>query len=167
MKSLNDFPLTDVSPYEFSLKKRLNECTSNRVLSFGNARVELERYQNNIGARIALTQKVDHETFIKVFRDSIKYVAKLSRTAQQVLWYVMDNLPKDKGYVIIDNATVMDYCGFKTRKSVREGVIELLDKNFLTRTTLPKKYWVNPLIVFNGNRITYANQYVLDDALDD
>lgn len=167
MKSLNDFPLTDVSPYEFSLKKRLNECSSNRVLSFGNARVELERYQNNIGARIALTQKVDHESFVKIFRDSLKYVAKLSRTAQQVLWYIMDNLPKDKGYVIIDNATVMDYCGFKTRKSVREGVIELLDKNFLTRTTLPKKYWVNPLIVFNGNRITYANQYILDDALDD
>lgn len=167
MKALSDFPLADTSPYEFSLKKRLNECSSNRVLSFGNAKIELERYQNNIGARIALTQKVDHETFVKVFRDSIKYVAKLSRTAQAVLWYIMDNLPKDKGYVIIDNATVMDYCGFKTRKSVREAVIELLGKNFLTRTTLPKKYWVNPLIIFNGNRITYANQYILDDALDD
>lgn len=167
MKALSDFPLADTSPYEFSLKKRLNECSSNRVLSFGNAKIELERYQNNIGARIALTQKVDHETFVKVFRDSIKYVAKLSRTAQAVLWYIMDNLPKDKGYVIIDNATVMDYCGFKTRKSVREAVIELLEKNFLTRTTLPKKYWVNPLIIFNGNRITYANQYILDDALDD
>ena len=51
MKKLNDFPIADVSPYEGSLKKRLNECTSNRVLSFGNARVELERYQNNIDAR--------------------------------------------------------------------------------------------------------------------
>ena len=167
MKALSDFPLADTSPYEFSLKKRLNECSSNRVLSFGNAKIELERYQNNIGARIALTQKVDYETFVKVFRDSIKYVAKLSRTAKAVLWYIMDNLPKDKGYVIIDNATVMDYCGFKTRKSVREAVIELLGKNFLTRTTLPKKYWVNPLIIFNGNRITYTNQYILDDALDD
>lgn len=166
MKKLNDFPIADISPYEGSLKKRLNECTSNRVLSFGNARVELERYQNNIDAKIALTQKVDHETFIKVFRDSIKYVAKLSRTAQAVLWYIMDNLPKDKGYVIIDNATVMDYCRFKTRKSVWDGVTELLDKNFLTRTSIPKKYWINPLIVFNGNRITYAQQYILDDATD-
>ena len=164
MKTMHDFPQADVSPYESSLKKRLNEVTSRKVLSFGNARVELEKYQNNITAQIALTQKVDRETFIKVFRDSIRYIAQLSRTAQAVLWYIMDNLPKDKSYVVIDNMTVMDFCGFKTRKSVREGVVELLDKNFLTRTTVPKKFWVNPLIVFNGNRITYANEYILDEA---
>lgn len=167
MKSMHDFPLADYSPYEGSLKKRLNEYTANRVLSFGNAVVELERYQKNITARIALTQKVDRETFIKVFRDSIRYIAKLSRTAQAVLWYIMDNLPQDKGYVVIDNMTVMDFCHFKTRKSVREGVVELLDKNFLVRTTVPKKFWVNPLIVFNGNRITYANEYILDEADED
>ena len=164
MKTMHDFPQADISPYEGSLKKRLNEVTSRRVLSFGNARVELEKYQNNITAQIALTQKVDRETFINVFRESIRYIAQLSRTAQAVLWYIMDNLPQDKGYVVIDNMTVMDFCKFKNRKSVRDGVIELLEKNFLTRTTVPKKFWVNPLIVFNGNRITYANEYILDEA---
>ena len=167
MKTLHDFPLADVSPYEIDLKSRLNECTKNRVLSFGNARVELERYQKNVSARIALTQKVDKETFIKVFKDSLKYIAQLSRTAQAVLWYIMDSLPQDRGYVVIDNMTVMDFCKFKTRKSVREGVVELLEKNFLTRTTVPKKFWVNPLVVFNGNRITYANEYILDEADED
>lgn len=166
-KTMHDYPQADISPYESSLKKRLNECTSNRILSFGNASVELERYQNNISARIALAQKVDRETFIKVFRESIRYIAQLSRTAQSVLWYIMDNLPQDKGYVVIDNMTVMDFCGFKNRKSVRDGVVELLEKNFLTRTTVPKKFWVNPLIVFNGNRITYAKEYILDEADED
>lgn len=167
MKTIHEFPQADISPYEGSLKSRLNEVTKKKVLSFGNARVELEKYQNNIAAQIALTQKVDRETFIKVFRDSIRYIAQLSRTAQAVLWYIMDNLPKDKSYVVIDNMTVMDFCHFKTRKSVREGVVELLDKNFLVRTTVPKKFWVNPLIVFNGNRITYANEYILDEADED
>ena len=164
MKLIQDFPMADISPYEGSLNKRLNECTSNRVLSFGNARVELDRYQHNTTARIALTQKVDHGAFIKTFKASIKYIAKLSRTAQQVLWYVMDNLPKDKGYVIIDNSTVMDYCNFKTRKSVRDAVIELLEKNILTKSTVHKKFWVNPLVMFNGNRITYSQEYILDEA---
>lgn len=164
MSNIHDFPQADITPYEGSLKTRLNEVTKRRVLSFGNSRVELERYQNNISAQIALTQKVDRETFIKVFRDSIKYIAQLSRTAQRLLWYIMDNLPKDKSYVVIDNMTVMEFCDFKHRKSVRDGIVELLDKNFLTRTTVPKKFWVNPLIVFNGNRITYANEYILDEA---
>lgn len=164
MKAIQDFPMADISPYEGSLNKRLNECTKQRVLGFGNARVELERYQKNVAARLALTQKVDRETFIKVFRESLQYIAKLSRTAQAVLWYVMNNLPKDKGYVIIDNSTVMDYCAFKTRKSVRDAVIELLEKNILTKSTVHKKYWVNPLVMFNGNRITYSKEYILDEA---
>lgn len=156
--------MADISPYEGSLIRRLNGCTKQRVLSFGNVRVELEKYQDNVGARIVLTQKVDREEFTKVFRGYIPYIAKLSRTAQGVLWYVMDNLPQDKGYVVIDNSSVMEYCSFKTRKSVRDGVIELLEKNILTKSTVHKKFWVNPLVMFNGNRITYAKEYVLDDA---
>ena len=164
MKTMHDFPLADYSPYEGSLKKRLNECTSNRILSFGNANVELEQYQNNITAKLVLTQKVDHESFTKVFHDGIFYLLKLSRTAQSVVMYIIQNLPKDRGYIVLDNATVMESCKFKNRKSIRDAIIELLEKNVLTRTTVPKKYWVNPLLMFNGNRITYAKEYILDDA---
>jgi hypothetical protein len=116
---------------------------------------------------MALTQKVDHAQFIKIFKENLAAVMKLSKTAREVLWYVMNNIPQDRGYVIIDNASVMDFCGFKTRKSVREAVVELLSKDFLTRSTVPKKYWVNPLVLFNGNRIVYANEYILDEADED
>ena len=167
MKNLHEFPQADISPYNGSLNQRLNEMTKRKVLSFGNGRVELEKYQGNITAQIALTQKVDRETFIKVFKDSIKYIANLSRTAQAVLWYIMDNLPVNKSYVVLDNMTVMEFCRFKNRKSVRDGIVELLEKNFLTRTTVPKKFWVNPLIVFNGSRITYSREYILDEAFED
>lgn len=167
MKAIQDFPMADVSPYEGDLLKRLNGCTKQRVLSFGNARVELEKNKDNVSARLALTKKVDREEFAKIFRGYIPYIAKLSRTSQAILWYVMDNLPQDKGYVIIDNSTVMEYCDFKTRKSVRDGVIELLEKNILTKSTVHKKFWVNPLVMFNGNRITYAKEFILDDASKD
>ena len=167
MKAIQDFPMADISPYEGCLIKRLNGCIKQRVLGFGNARVELEKNQNNVTARVALTQKVDREQFTKVFREGIPYLAKLSKTAKALLYYIMDNLPKDKGYVIIDNATVMEFCDFKTRKSVRDGVIELLEKNILTKSTVHKKFWVNPLVMFNGNRITYAKEYILDDASKD
>lgn len=166
MKTLHDFPQVNVSPYENILKQRLNECSSNRVLSFGNARVDLEKYQNNITAKIALTQKVDHDAFAKFFTGSIFYAAKLSKTAQSILLYIMHNMPKDKGHVFIDNSAVMSFCGFKTRKSVREGVVELLEKDFIARTTVLKMFWVNPLVMFNGNRITYANEYILEEAED-
>ena len=55
----------------------------------------------------------------------------------------------------------MNNVGFKTRKSVYDGVIELLEKGILTRSSNSKKYWVNPLVIFNGNRITFINDYIL------
>lgn len=167
MKTLHDFAQADVSPYEGKLKERLNECVSYRTVSWGNARIELERQNSTTSARMALTQKVDHAQFIKIFKENLAAVMKLSKTAREVLWYIMNNIPQDRGYVVIDNASVMDFCGFKTRKSVREAVVELLSKDFLTRSTIPKRYWVNPLVLFNGNRIVYANEYILDEADED
>lgn len=167
MKTLHDFAQADVSPHEGKLKERLNECVSYRTVSWGNARIELERQNSTTSARMALTQKVDHAQFIKIFKENLAAVMKLSKTAREVLWYIMNNIPQDRGYVVIDNASVMDFCGFKTRKSVREAVVELLSKDFLTRSTIPKKYWVNPLVLFNGNRIVYANEYILDEADED
>lgn len=167
MKTLHDFPQADITPYEGCLKERLNECVTYRTMSWGNARVELEKQNSTTSARLALTQKVDHAEFIKLFRESLGTVMKLSKTAREVLWYIINNIPMNRGYVIIDNAAVMDFCNFKTRKSVREAVVELLDKNFLSRSTVPKKYWVNPLVLFNGNRIVYANEYILDEADED
>ena len=167
MKTLHDFAQADVSPYEGKLKERLNECVTYRTVSWGNARIDLEKQDSITSARMALTQKVDHAQFIKIFRENLGIVMKLSKTAREVLWYIMNNIPQDRGYVLIDNATVMDFCHFKTRKSVREAVVELLDKDVLARTTINKKYWVNPLILFNGNRIVYANEYILDEADED
>jgi len=167
MKTLHDFPLADISPYECSLKHRLAECASDKFLKFDNAEAYIVENDRHVSARLAFTQKVDKDEFIKVFRSRLRDIARLSKTASSVLVYIMDNVPQDKGYVVIDNMSVMEYCGFKTRKSVREGVVELLEKNFLTRSTVPKKFWINPLVLFNGNRITYAKEYILDEADED
>lgn len=167
MKQLKSFKQLEKSPYEEELNEALTKSIGPVFSKNGNARLDITKAGSQVVSRVSIKQKVEHETFVKVFKSSLKEIAKLSKTAQAILWYIMDYLPQDKCYVIIDNTTVMDYCGFKTRKSVRDGVVELLEKNFLTRTTVPKKFWVNPLIVFNGNRITYANEYILDEADED
>ena len=43
MKTLHDFAQADVSPYEVKLKERLNECVTYRTISWGNARIDLEK----------------------------------------------------------------------------------------------------------------------------
>lgn len=55
----------------------------------------------------------------------------------------------------------MNNVEFKTRKSVYNEVIELLEKGILIRSSNSKKYWVNPIVIFNSNRITFINDYIL------
>ena len=167
MKTVKEFERFQQSPYKEMLEGKIEECVGPVFSKTGNTRIDAVQRNGQLNATIKIRQKAEHDLFTKVFRDNIPQIMKLSRTAQTLMWYILYSLPQDKGYVVIDNMPVMEFCKFKTRKSVRDGVVELLEKNFLTRTTVPKKFWVNPLIVFNGNRITYANEYILDEADED
>lgn len=102
----------------------------------------------------------DRKEFIKTYKNSLKMILGLSSTAQRVLWYIMDSMGQKPQYVDITPKMCMDTCGFKTLKSVRDGVVELLSKGVIKRSSYPTKYWVNPLVIFNGDRIEFVKQYI-------
>lgn len=162
MNKIDDFPMADEFPFIEPLAKELNEKSSFRTISYNNSNVDIVKTdKDSLFLQTAIRKHVDKATFIKVFKDSIKTIMQLSTTAQKILWYVMDNIPQNKPFVFIDYADCMDRCGFKTPKSVRDGIIELLNKELLLRSTVLKKYWVNPMVLFNGNRIVFINEYIV------
>lgn len=76
----------------------------------------------------------------------------------------MDNLSINSNAININMQSCVYDCGFKTRKSVYDGIIELLSKNIITRSSIAGRYWVNPLIIFNGDRIEFHNNYILQES---
>ena len=80
---------------------------------------------------------------------------RLSSTASKVLMYSLTKLDKFTKRIEILTPMCMSECGFKTRKSVVDGICELLEKEILIRTSEPMTYWINPMIVFNGDRIEF------------
>ena len=154
--TLNDYPIADIFPYIDTMVIDVNENMGNKII--GSTSGEISVDGKTVSRRIISTMK-DKKEFIKVFRESIKTILQLSATAQKILWYIMDSLPINKNVVVITNDACMDTCGFKNRKSVRDGIIELLDKNILTRSSVKYKYWVNPIVMFNGDRIEFIREY--------
>ena len=154
--TLNDYPIADVFPYIDTMVIDVNENSGSKII--GSTTGEISTDGKTVSRRIISTMK-DKKEFIKVFRESIKTILQLSSTAQKILWYIMDNLPINKNVVVITNETCMDACGFKNRKSIRDGIIELLDKNILTRSSARYQYWVNPIVMFNGDRIEFIREY--------
>ena len=84
---------------------------------------------------------------------------KVSATGKRILKFIFDYLGVKDNKVIITTECCMKSCGFKNRKSVRDGIIELLDKNILTRSSVKYRYWVNPIVMFNGDRIEFIREY--------
>ena len=159
MYKLEDFPPMKEYPYGDLLFSNLHK---NRNLSTVNAELGSISNDGNTFTEIRTRIVKDREEFVKVFKRSIKDIMNLSTTAQKVLWYIMDNLKKEQGIVSINYNLCMEQCHFKTRKSIRDALIELLTKNIISKTVYISVFWVNPTFVFNGNRIEIKTNIVYD-----
>jgi hypothetical protein len=54
----------------------------------------------------------------------------------------------------------MEYTGYKSEKSVYIGLASLLENKIIARGSHDILYFINPMIVFNGDRVTFAKTYV-------
>jgi hypothetical protein len=56
----------------------------------------------------------------------------------------------------------MNHTGYKSKKTIFTGLSELLENKFIARGNHPYKYFINPTIFFNGDRITFLKQYEIE-----
>ena len=54
----------------------------------------------------------------------------------------------------------MEYTGYKSDTSIRIGLTNLLQNEIIARGRHESLYFINPMVTFNGNRITFAKTYV-------
>ena len=54
----------------------------------------------------------------------------------------------------------LSYIGYKTKKPIYEGLANLLAAEIIARGRADNLYFINPLITFNGNRVTCAKSYI-------
>lgn len=156
-KALKTFPIADVYPFA---DKLLNDvCKHSKAKLLTSTSEEID-YTAQKWTKKTTYQITDRKEFIKIYRDSLKTILNLSATAQKLLWYILEILPQKAVYVDIVTNICQRECGFKTRKSVSDGIIELLEKEILIKTAYQMRYWVNPVILFNGDRVEFIREYI-------
>ena len=65
---------------------------------------------------------------------------------------------KDEFYFILDDC--LKYTGYKNHKSIHEGLASLLNASIIARGKTEHFYYINPMIAFNGDRVTFAKTYI-------
>lgn len=159
-----DLPTYDHNPFiaeilSIKMKNKTIEMGSRGTVVFNS---DGEQYAET---RMVIRKKVDKEEFVKVFKDQISILFELTKTAQKILTYFIKSLGINKDFVIFDRQKAKEYSGLCSDASIYRGLGELIQKNVIAKSTLTQVYYINPKIIFNGDRLVVINAWEKEDKL--
>lgn len=167
MKKLTDFEKNTENPF---IKQAVEQVQKNVVKKYKTAgstdkKAILQAYDSSTGEILGHTQfirqiEVDEQQFAKLYLSNFSAFFDLKPQAIKVFGYILNQLVPNKDQFIFDREDCMEYTGYKSDKSVFIGLTSLLNNDIIARGKTDYRYYINPMIAFNGNRITFAKTYV-------
>jgi hypothetical protein len=104
--------------------------------------------------------EVDESQFAKVYLSQFTSFWELSKPAIRVFGYILTVLkPKeDKFYFEMDEC--LAYTKYTHSNNVLTGLSNLIECGIIARSTKHYIYYINPLVVFNGDRVSFTKTYI-------
>lgn len=104
--------------------------------------------------------EVEEDKFTKVYLNQFHSFWDLSKSAIRVFGYIMTVLIPKKDWFYFDMTDCLKYTKYSTEKSVFEGIGSLIENGIIARSESHIKYYINPLVIFNGDRVSFAKTYI-------
>jgi hypothetical protein len=104
--------------------------------------------------------EVENEKFIKVFVSELQALFNLSNSSIKVFGYILSITKPNDDRIIFSMKKCREYTGYKSNVPIFNGLASLLQNEFIARTESSNIYFINPLVFFNGDRISFVKQYV-------
>lgn len=101
----------------------------------------------------------DKKRFTKVYREGWNKMLELSTPALKVLFYIISEMDSTDT-IDFTMRKCMDFTGYKDNNNIYRAIRELKAKGFISESSQPKVYMINPLLIFNGNRIELYNELI-------
>jgi hypothetical protein len=106
-------------------------------------------------------EEVDASRFVKMFLDGIKQACALSKPGMQVFELVYHQMREKPGNDKIELSQYMAHDRGLNERTFRRGLRELLEKEFLYRSTSDGVFFINIRFMFNGDRLAFVRTYHL------
>lgn len=164
--TVRDLPTFKTNPFVESAIQKIEENTvSKRRFVKGTKGVEqmLVNQSGEVTGHTAFLQmvEVDEDKFAKLYLSQFAAFWDLPKSAIRVFGYIitMCLIPKqDTFYFHPEEA--LDYTGYSSSKYINTGIAALVKAGIIAKSNRNHKYFINPLVVFNGDRVTFAKTYV-------
>jgi len=114
---------------------------------------------------IHIVQEVDREQFVKLYTKNMRAIFDLPPRALKLLNAVLDTIQQNPNMdaIYLPWFEVQEY---NERHNIRlsqtsfhRAMRDLLERGFLAEALAPNKYWINPHLFFNGDRMTFIKEY--------
>jgi intergrase/recombinase len=163
---LSEYQLNKENPF---LKQAVEQVQKNVVKKYKTASRTGEkailRAVDDNGEILGHTQfirqiEVDEEQFAKFYLSNFSAFFDLKPQAIKVFGYILTQLIPNKDEFIFILDECLEYTGYKAKSSVFIGLGSLVANEIIARGRAENLYFINPMVAFNGNRITFAKTYV-------
>jgi hypothetical protein len=164
---LSDFEKNRTNPF---VDKAIEEINDNLVKKYRNStgtdqKAILHAVDPNTGEMLGHTSfvrqiEVDEQQFTKIYLSAFESFFDLGTQGIRVFGYIMTKLvPKQDMFIFIIE-DCLEYTKYKSKKQVYQGLSQLLKGEIIARGPSDAIYFINPIVSFNGDRVTYAKTYV-------
>lgn len=156
-----------LNPFCFETELKIETRKKNLTVSRGTELFEKKNAGKSYFANIVHTQEVDKEEFIKLYTSQIKAYFDLTKSAYKVFFIFLriyqDAIGKDHFYLSCKKAMSLaekiDH--FVLSESIfYRGIKELIEKRIIAKTNEKNWYFINPAIVFNGDRARFVSEII-------
>jgi len=106
-------------------------------------------------------EEVDASRFVKLFLEGIKQACNLSKSGMQIFELVYHQMREKPGNDKIELSQYFAHDRGLNERTFRRGLRELLEKEFLYRSTSDGVFFINIRFMFNGDRLAFVRTYHL------
>ncbi len=110
-------------------------------------------------------RKLDAEQFVRFFFSRLEILWDISKPAMRILTYIFTTLDWNKDFFYLDFKEVKNQTGYKGDNSILNALAELAEKGVIARSHIYNKFFINPMVLFKGDRIVYAEMAMLERGM--
>ena len=102
----------------------------------------------------------DEEEFIKFYLRDFRVFFGLSEKAMRVFGYILTLVKPNSDEFIFLIEDCLNHTPYKGKNSIYAALTELIRSEIIARGRSEVFFYINPMVIFNGNRVTFAKSYV-------
>lgn len=166
-KKVSDFAKNDENPFIQQAIENIDKNIVKKYKSSTNTdqKATLVAYDPNTSEILGHTRfirqiEVDEEQFAKLYLANFGAFFDLSTAAIRVFGYILKCLKPKSDQFMFDRKKCMEYTHYKSDKQIYKGLGELVNGEIIARGPNEYVWFVNPMVVFNGDRVSFAKTYV-------